>query len=624
MVATGTWGWKAVALFALALLPALWLLYRVAFDAPFYFDTAAHLENKSNLHLASLTWRSLSDAARIDFDKTIYRPLAQLSLALTHYGFGLVPRPYRVGNLLIHWLASLAVVILGIAVLRTPRVRFAHPEVSSRAVPIALAAAAVWSLHPVQTNVATYVIQRMAGLCGLFSFLSVASYLRCRSTESGWSWPWLTASGISLLLALGSKENAVTLLPVLLVAELTVLEPPSSRWARKRWLGTGLAVLAIAAVGAWLGLGPLLRTIDYSQRPFTLGERLLTEARIQGDYARVLLVPDPDRLVLAPDVTVSHGLFAPPTTALAIFVIAGLLCLAWAIRRKRPLASFSILWFFATQLAEGTVIPLELYYEHRLYVPSALLFLWLMSVAFWALRHRWTLRFAVPCILVLVLGWEARGTFERNLVWSDPIAFWADAAAKFPRSARALTNLGSVLLAAKRYGEAERVLKSTLEMKEVKAWLVHINLAEVAYRRGRIEDAKNHLLDSLRLVRRTNWKAPRYLAMLAIRSGDLDEASQYLDMALAQKPSDAETWRLYGLIYMRRGNLAQAEEALLTAVRYDERYAETWNTLGAVYYKKRDFSKAADCFERAALCDRNNRSYQKNLERARAFLSEAR
>ena len=47
---------------------------------------------------------------------------------------------------------------------------------------------------------------------------------------------------------------------------------------------------------------------------------------------------------------------------------------AFLMARRKPLLSFCMLFFFLNHLVEGTVIPLELIYEHRNYIPSMLFF----------------------------------------------------------------------------------------------------------------------------------------------------------------------------------------------------------------------------------------------------------
>jgi hypothetical protein len=108
----------------------------------------------------------------------------------------------------------------------------------------------------------------------------------------------------------------------------------------------------------------------YKIRDFTLGERLLTQSRVVLYYLSLLVYPHPSRLNLDYDFPVSHSLLDPPTTLISLLAIAALLVLSvWKARESR-LLSFSILWYFGNLAIESSIFPLEMVYEHRLYLPS--------------------------------------------------------------------------------------------------------------------------------------------------------------------------------------------------------------------------------------------------------------
>ena len=104
-------------------------------------------------------------------------------------------------------------------------------------------------------------------------------------------------------------------------------------------------------------------------RPWTLGERLLTESC----HDRVL------RSALAPahsaghstTMSVSSGLFSPPTTILCTRTRAGGLCvrLRKAHQRSRWLSCFS-----CRTPSRINGLPLELHFEHRNYLPAVFMF----------------------------------------------------------------------------------------------------------------------------------------------------------------------------------------------------------------------------------------------------------
>ena len=118
-------------------------------------------------------------------------------------------------------------------------------------------------------------------------------------------------------------------------------------------------------------------------RPFSPLERLLTQGRVLFLYVSLLLYPIPSRLMFLHDIDTSRSLFDPWTTLAAIIGIV--LCLLFAAlkAKKYPLLSFAILFFILNHLVEGTLIPLELIYEHRNYIPSMFFF---VPIAFGMVR----------------------------------------------------------------------------------------------------------------------------------------------------------------------------------------------------------------------------------------------
>ena len=116
--------------------------------------------------------------------------------------------------------------------------------------------------------------------------------------------------------------------------------------------------------GTWTALSRA-----YKIRDFTLTERVLTQFRVVLYYVTLLVWPLPSRLNLDYDFPTSHGILDPPTTLVSILIVAGLIGYGVWSGRKRPLLSYFILWYFGNLVIESSIFPLEMVYEHRLYLP---------------------------------------------------------------------------------------------------------------------------------------------------------------------------------------------------------------------------------------------------------------
>jgi len=299
----------------------------------------------------------------------IGRPLAMATFALNGV-FAQSPFEFKLVNLLLH-LATATVVYWLVRRLLS----LYHSATLSGAA--AVTVALLWTLHPLQVSTVAYVVQRMTILSALFSLLALLSYVRLRMSETAggkppsvWSWS-VPLLGLPLLAVL-SKENGALIPVYLLLLELTIFRFRGEDSTRRRLFGYfGLVVVVGGAVAAFLVVPDALEGRSYIGRPFDLAERLLTETRMVTMYVGQILLPRLSEMPFYYDgVTPSAGWLKPPQTLAAAVLLAALLGLGLALIRRRPIGAFGILFFFAGHLIESTILPLELAFEHRNYLPS--------------------------------------------------------------------------------------------------------------------------------------------------------------------------------------------------------------------------------------------------------------
>ncbi|MEO8161594.1 MAG: tetratricopeptide repeat protein, partial [Arenimonas sp.] len=253
------------------------------------------------------------------------------------------------------------------------------------------------------------------------------------------------ATGMASALILGtglavlSKGNGI-LLPLLAwVLEATVfkrldagLPIPASQ--RLRLLRVVLLVLPTTLV--FLMLASYLPNLGAPApaRGFSAAQRLLTEPRVLLDYLRLLYIPRATSSGLFNDAyVVSTGWATPRSTLPALLAIAALLAAGLGLRRRAPVWSAALLFFFAGHLLESTVINLELYFEHRNYLPAMLLF-WPPALALCEWRRPFALRLTIALSLLALFAFT---TFERASLWGQPeklAALWAMQESRSPRA----------------------------------------------------------------------------------------------------------------------------------------------------------------------------------------------
>ena len=371
------------------------------------------------------------------FSSPLGRPLSLVTFALQMHDWPSSPAGFIRCNILLHLLNG---ALLFWALKRLVPL-MALPEAALRVVP--LATVALWLLAPIQVTSVLYIVQRMAELAGTFVFLGLLMYAVGRGAllqgraRAGLAW---MSAGLALGAGVGTlaKENAA-LLPLLIgTLELTVLAhlPRPPVW--RRWALVFLALPA-AALAAYL-LYAAWNASGFLGRDFTLGQRLLTEPRILFLYLYKLLMPWPSGMRLwYDDLTISTSLLEPWTTLPAVLAWAGLLVLAFAVRRRAPLVALPILWFISAHLLESTVLPLELAFDHRNYVASAGVWLAVAAGGLWL----WTRASGAPvqrtgaALAGLYVALLAAVTWQIASLWGNPVALTVRTAAAMPGSKRA-------------------------------------------------------------------------------------------------------------------------------------------------------------------------------------------
>jgi len=286
----------------------------------------------------------------------------------------------------------------------------------------ALLITAVWLLHPMHTTTVLYVVQRMTELSATFMLTGVLFYLYGRkklftNQLSGFLLLYIGV-GISLLLAILSKENGILLVAFILVVELFLLQafknnpPPRFNY----WFFPAI-VFPFICVLIYLGLKT--DPNSFINRDFSLSERLLTEPRILFDYLYHIFIPNMNYItIFHDDYPISTSLIKPWATIIAIVSLVSLVLFAFIGRKKYPLISFAIAWFFAGHLIESTVLPLELYFEHRNYLPMLGIFI---SLAWYAIKLFETQKTLVVSIASLVLILNTFILYQNTKLWGNPL-----------------------------------------------------------------------------------------------------------------------------------------------------------------------------------------------------------
>jgi Flp pilus assembly protein TadD len=579
--------------------------YSNSLDASWHFDDEQNIVKNRRLHLTELTPEAIGRTFFADPDESgsLYRPVACLSFAINYYFgkdrvFG-----YHLVNLAIHLTAAVFLLLFLCRTLELPLLR---EKTGPSAMLIAALATLLWALNPIQTQAVTYIVQRMASMAGMFTIMALYFYLRGRTAVVGRTGFYLLCAACGIL-AVGSKENAVMLPVSLLLFDLILIQGVSKKSLKKAGLILPLLILVlfgfalIIAGPTFFDSGRFLA--GYQNRGFTLGERLLTEPRIVIFYLSQLLFPAPGRFSLVRPVTPSSGLFSPPATFLSILAILALIGAAAALVKKRPLLSFAVLFFFANHLVESTVLPLELVYEHRNYIPSMFLFAppaaWIVSAADRA-KRRWAAALLFAALALVVSGF-GYGTYVRNFDWKTEETLWLDAVEKFPTSARAYHNLGRYYADRRQFPMALYAYQLALQQADPtygqRRHVTLFNMALIYQALGDPDTAEARLRKAIEL-QPDYARAYTNLALIVAAGGKTPEAAALLHRAVELDPRLEEARTNLGYILILLGRTQEAIGVLKESLEMNPKDAKALYDLGIAYDKAGNGEKASECFEK--------------------------
>jgi len=198
----------------------------------------------------------------------------------------------------------------------------------------------------------------------------------------------------------------------------------------------------------WLIPG-LLKPTGWDTRNFTLSTRLLTELRVVTAYIGWTLLPTPGALSFYHDNwTISTGLFAPWTTFGGLCALIVLGALGVLARHRFPLVSLGIALFFSAQALTGTILPLELVYEHRNYFASMALLLCVVPLLASPVLP---LRIVRNALLALLALQSAGVLYITAREWNSPLSLARELADRAPDSPRAQYELGRTYIILSHY-----------------------------------------------------------------------------------------------------------------------------------------------------------------------------
>ena len=566
------------------------LVYLPGLPGAFVFDDYSNISNNAAIKLQALTAQNLLQAALSAPVGGLLRPISSLSFALDAYFFGVTPEPFKITNICIHITVGILLWYLARELLRAYRASSGKFLEDRSIAWLSLAVSGLWLVHPLNLTSVLYTVQRDSSLAALFTTAAILSYMvgRRRAGASGhlliWLLsPFLTAVGILC------KENAALTPVFLMVIEFTLLgfrKPDGNKSQEIRGFFVVFLLLPLIAVITFVALRPGFFFSAYDGRGFTLWQRLLSEPRVLLNYLRWSLVPDLRQLGLFhDDIKPSLTLLDPISTLPCILVVIGLIALGVALRKKLPLLSFGILWFFAGQLMESTVLPLELAFEHRNYLPLFGLILGAVGTLYPMAAESGKAALGKTllglCVLLLALT-----TAMRAGDWQTELTYARSESNHHPHSARALAELQwaylGYVIAAKDTRLIPLVLDAAEKSKAADPGSINQDIA-VAYMYANLRDLPNAGLYLQSAATEASIAAPSSTLQVALQT-----------LLIMANTDNQPLFAGMHLIYEH----ATQNPKLMSNICYA---AGIWNTLGIFERKIGDVPGALNAMHKAVI-----------------------
>jgi len=539
---------------------AVWWAYAPALHGPFLFDDTA------------LPFALPAFSAPLSVWLQGVRPVLMFTYWVNSMLSGGDTFSYHVCNVLFHC-ATTALVFLIVR-----RLVEKAGAMHSRRDLLAGLAAALFLLHPMQTEAVAYLAGRSETVSVMMAYAAFAVFLYREEAAIGWR---TSAAVLGLfVLALLSKEQTMALPALLLLTDAWWNPGAPVKAIRANWRLYGpMAAGALAGVAYYWNLILHSPSAGFGLKDLPWYRYLFTEFRALFVYPRLFLLPVGQNIDW--DFPLSHNLLEHGSLAglLALLALAGA---AFYYRRRFPLAAYGFFVYLVLMAPTSSVLPIkDPVAERRLYF--SMLGLLLIAVDFLGRVKAQRRTLAYSCAAVaLAAAWA---THARAALWADPVALWEDTTRKSPNKPRTHFQLAAA------YGDAQRYDAALAEFEKA----------------ARLQKPDYNLL--------VDWGLT-YDSM-----NRPDEALAKLRQAAALEQT-AHVYSQIGMIYAKQRRYDEALEALARAEKINPAWAPTYNYRAKIRFQQNDLAAAVADYRHALALDPALADARDELSRAEAMLQQ--
>ena len=561
-------------------------VYSNSLSVKFIWDDAYLIEHNS--YIKSLSGMPHIFQEDIGADSGIrynaYRPLQMITYMLDYAFWKLNVFGYHLTNIMLHILAAVVLYWLLYIVSENTLLPFLT--------------AILFIIHPVHTEVVTYLSGRSDSLSALFILLCIVCYIKGEDTKR-LIWRFFMIS--SYILALLARENSI-ILPLLILLY-------QHAYKKKIEAKKILPILSVSFIYIFLRV-TFLKYLLPTTTPFTnFIQRIPGFFVAITNYLNLLLFP------ISLHMEYGSNLFKITTPKALFGILIVIFWLILALRKKSSkLIFFSISWFFVTLLPVSNIFPINAYMaEHWLYLPSIGFFIILASILTFLYKKN---RFKIPAIALFtfLLVYYSYFTIKQNDYWKNPVVFYERILRYTQGSPRIYTNLGGAYNGIGKYEQAAAFFKKALEIEPAYAY-AYFNLGNSYKALGKIEEAINTYKKAIQIDQ--NFVEAYF--NLGILYSDLNKKNEAIIMyekAIENNPDYLPAYHRLIKLYGELGKEKEIISLCKKAVGHNLGYSYAYYYLGNLSSDLNKDEEAIKLYQRAIKLNPDNADIYNNLGRA--------
>ncbi len=635
-------------LIAIALFAILLISYSNHFQNTFHFDDSHTIQ--SNPYIKSLDnftkfFYSPEMSSALPSHRGL-RPLVTVSLAIDYWmGGELNPFYFQLSTFI--WFCLMVVLLF-----------FVYKKISGLSAKTewteyaALLITAWYALHTANAETINYIISRSDVLSTFFIVLSFAIYILAPNKRKYFLYI------IPAMIGVLAKETVLTLV-IILFFYINLFEKNISikgHFEKKNFNAIFKTILDLlplfifVAALQYYTLSKIQSTKDLSN---PLGYYVLTQSYVWLKYFIAFFIPA--NLTADSDWTVIKNIFDERIIIGLTFITSLIYFIFKTSNKKETIPiSFGLIWFAITLLPSSITPLAEVTNDHRMLFPfiglalaiGYSIYLWLLHV-----KERTTnikrLQSAIFIGAFLVIGLNAYGVYQRNIVWRTEESLWLDVTIKSPANGRGLMNYGLTQMAKGNYADADIYFeKALVYCPYYEVLYTNIGILKGAMRKH--DEAIDNFKKSILYNHRSSHTPYYYYARYLRNQGDYADAEQIISQGIAINPFNTECLILLASIYSDTQQWDKLVETANKILEIDptsvegrkflksgkerkpivngnmkkQLTAQDYINQSLVYYNKKETQKSIDACLEALKLDPNNADAYNNIGAAYNQMSQ--